>query len=55
MAFDQAKYKAEYEKQNYKQIKFNLNVKSDRDIIAQLEAVDNKQAYIKDLIRKDIK
>ena len=44
-----------YNKTNVKQIKLNLNIKTDADIIAALEAVDNKQGYIKDLIRKDLK
>ncbi len=43
-----------YNAKNVKQIKLNLNLKTDADIIAALEAVPNKQGYIKDLIRKDI-
>lgn len=44
-----------YNKTNVKQIKLNLNLKTDADIIAALEAVSNKQGFIKDLIRKEIK
>ena len=32
----------------------NLNKKTDADIIARLEGMDNKQGYIKRLIREDI-
>lgn len=44
-----------YNKTNVKQIKLNLNRKTDADIIEQLEACGNVQGYIKDLIRKDMK
>jgi len=44
-----------YNSKNVKQIKLNLNLKTDADIIKALEAVPNKQGYIKDLIRKDMK
>ncbi len=43
-----------YNKANVKQLKLNLNIKTDADIIKALEAVQNKQGYIKDLIRKDL-
>lgn len=43
-----------YNSKNVKQIKLNLNLKTDDDIIKALEAVSNKQGYIKELIRKDI-
>lgn len=43
-----------YNQNNVKQIKMNLNKKTDADIIEALEAVPNVQGYIKDLIRKDI-
>ena len=36
------------------QIKFNLNNETESDIIEWLEAKDNKQGYIKNLIREDI-
>jgi hypothetical protein len=44
-----------YNSKNVKQLKLNLNIKTDADIIKALEAVPNKQGYIKDLIRKDMK
>lgn len=44
-----------YNAKNVKQIKLNLNLKTDADVIEALAAVPNMQGYIKDLIRKDIK
>lgn len=44
-----------YNAKNVKQIKINLNRKTDADIISHLEKVDNVQGLIKDLIRKDMK
>ena len=44
-----------YDKANTRQIKLKLNVKTDSDIIKKLDEVDNKQGYIKNLIREDIK
>lgn len=43
-----------YNAKNVKQIKLNLNRKTDADIIEALEASGNIQGYIKDLIRKDL-
>ena len=43
-----------YNKNNVKQIKINLNRKTDADIIKYLEGADNVQGLIKDLIRKDM-
>lgn len=50
-----AKASAKYQKDNIKQIKIALNVNTDADIINHLEICENKQGYIKDLIRNDIK
>jgi len=50
-----AKASAKYQKDNIKQIKIALNVNTDADIINHLETCENKQGYIKDLIRNDIK
>lgn len=36
---------------NVKQIKFNLNLESDADIIEKLDSLDNKQGYIKAALR----
>ncbi len=43
-----------YNAKNVKQIKLNLNRKTDTDIIDHLDACGNVQGYIKGLIRKDI-
>lgn len=43
-----------YDKNNTKQIKLKLNLKTDKDILDKLNSVGNKQGYIKSLIRKDI-
>lgn len=55
MSFDKIGYIAEYQKANNKQVKFNLHKVNDADIIARLDEVDNKQGYIKKLIRDDIR
>ena len=51
-----SKYESQdkYDKANTVQYKLKLNKKWDRDIIAKLEGVGNKQGYIKELIRADI-
>lgn len=43
-----------YNAKNVKQIKINLNKRTDADIISHLEKVENVQGLIKDLIRKDM-
>ena len=45
---------AKYQKANTIQVKFTLNKKTDSDIIAKLESVENKQGYFKELVRADI-
>lgn len=50
-----SKASTKYNAKNVKQIKLNLNKKTDADIIEVLESVGNKQGYIKDLIRQDMK
>jgi hypothetical protein len=47
-------YNMKYDKENMRQIKFNLSLKYDQDVIAALDAEPNKQGYIKALIRADI-
>ena len=56
MAVSEAHKRAsmKYDKENMRQIKFNLSLKYDQDVIAMLDSVPNKQGYIKDLIRADI-
>lgn len=44
-----------YDAENTIQIKLKLNMKTDADIVAKLDNVWNKQGYIKELIRKDLK
>lgn len=40
-------------KENTKGFYLRLNNKTDADIIQHLESVENKQAYVKELIRMD--
>ncbi|MCM1556770.1 MAG: hypothetical protein NC087_04470 [Anaeroplasma bactoclasticum] len=37
-----------------KKLQIQLNIEKDKDIIFHLEKKPSKQAYVKDLIRKDI-
>ena len=46
---------AKYDATHTRQIKMKLNLESDKDILEQLDSVENKQGYIKELIRADIK
>lgn len=50
----QKKAQMKYDAKATKQIKLKLNLTSDKDILDKLDEVDNKQGYIKELIRKDI-
>lgn len=43
-----------YNSKNVKQLKLNLNKKTDDDIIQHLDQKDNVQGYIKKLIRDDM-
>ena len=43
-----------YNAKNIKQLKLNLNKKTDADIIKHLDKKDNVQGYIKKLIRDDM-
>lgn len=47
--------KAKYDENNTIQVKLKLNLKTDKDIIKALERSGNKQGYIKELIRNDLK
>ena len=51
------KYKpqAKYDAKNTVQLHLKLNKKSDKDILDKLNQTGNKQGYIKNLIRADIK
>lgn len=52
---DKKDYDIQYAKDNIRQIKFTLNRNTDQDIIEHLDQQKNKQGYLKELIRKDIK
>ena len=45
---------AKYDAANTIRYHLKLNKQTDADIIAHLDMIDNKQGYIKDLIRKDM-
>ena len=44
-----------YDQRNTKMISVKLNKNTDADIFKHLENIENKQRYIKGLIRKEIK
>lgn len=48
------KASVKYNETNVKQVKLNLNLKTDADIIQRLSECGNMQGYIKSLIRKDM-
>ena len=50
----QLRAQAKYDKDNTVQIKLKLNKRTDADIIKRISEADNKQGYIKELIRLDI-
>ena len=50
----QKRASAKYDATNTRQVKIKLNLKTDKDILQRLDSVNNKQSYIKDLIREDI-
>ena len=50
----QKRAKEKYDAKATMQVKMKLNKNTDADIIAKLEAVENKQGYIKALIRADL-
>lgn len=47
-------YIREYDKKNCRQLCLKLNKRTDADILAVLDQLENKQGYIKALIRADI-
>lgn len=53
MPFDQQSYVDQYQRENIVRVVVKLNRKTDADILARLEAEDNRQGYIKRLIRED--
>lgn len=46
---------AKYDKNNTRLIQLKLNKKTDADILDFLDGLDNRQGFIKDMIRKHIK
>lgn len=54
MAFDKNGYKASWDAAHTTQIKLKLNDSTDADILDWLARQDNKQGYIKALIRADM-
>lgn len=53
--FDKAEYDRQYAKENLIQIRLSLHKRYDADIIEKLQAVPNRSAYVKKLIRDDLK
>lgn len=53
--FDKGKYTQEYIKTNIRQYRFTLNQKTEQDLIKWLDGKENKQGYLKMLIRDDMK
>lgn len=51
----QKRASAKYDAANTVQFKMKLNKTRDADILSHLETVGNKQGYVKELIRDDIK
>ena len=54
MASNQIEYISQYNKQNYKMYQFRVK-KSDADLIDKLDNVDNRNAYLTNLVLNDIK
>ena len=50
----QRRASAKYKQTRTRSIRLEFNVDTDADILAKLDAVDNRQGYIKSLIRRDI-
>ena len=51
----QSQASIKYDRDNTKRIFIKLNINTDKDILDHLETKPNKQGYIKELIRNDIK
>lgn len=48
------KYDLKYQKQNIRQIKLNINKRTEPDLIEWIDKQDNVQGYLKQLIRNDM-
>lgn len=46
--------KAKFDKENCRRLQLKLNIRTDADILAQLEKQPSMQGYIRSLIRADI-
>lgn len=44
-----------YDDNHCRRMNFKFNLKTDADILEKLDSVPNKQGYLKELIRADIK
>lgn len=51
---NQLKYNSDYQKENIKQITLKLNSLTEKELIDFLDTKDNKQGYIKALIKADM-
>lgn len=54
MATKSSAAQQKYDAANTTRVFIKLNNKTDADIIEKLNSVDNRQGYIKELIRKDM-
>ena len=50
----QTKASAKYIKNNVKRIVLNLNINTDQHMIEYMDCIENKQGYLKSLIKKDM-
>lgn len=51
----QSENSIKYDKANTSRVYIKLNKNTDKDILDYLDNIQNKQGYIKELIRKDMK
>ena len=51
----QIKAQKKYDAENTLQVHLKLNRRTDWDVLEKLDSVPNKQGYIKELIRADLK
>lgn len=54
MAKTSKEVQSRYKKKNYKDFTIHLNRNTEQDIIDRIEQAENKQGYVKSLIRDDI-
>jgi hypothetical protein len=48
-------YRRKYEKERRIGITLKLNINTDADIISYLSGIENKQGFLKDLLRREMK